>query len=220
MSPGSNVAGMSDVDAHAERFDAKAADYDDSNSPEYRACLELVIDHARELLRRSGDGVTARSDSGEVLLDLGTGTGAVALALAGEADRVVGRDVSEGMLERARRKADERGVGTVSFGTGRFREPAYEGPVDVVTSNYALHHLDDAGKREAIGTIAALEPRAFVLGDLIYFAEPDEPAHDPSVDDPATVGHLADALTDAGFVLTAVERVTDGIGVLVAERAR
>jgi hypothetical protein len=34
------------------------------------------------------------------------------------------------------------------------------------------------------------------------------------------VGHLADALTDAGFALTAVERVHDQVGVLVAERVR
>ncbi|PSP71361.1 SAM-dependent methyltransferase, partial [Halobacteriales archaeon QH_9_66_26] len=43
--------------------------------------------------------------------------------------------------------------------------------------------------------------------------------YSPEVDDPATVGTLADALTDAGFSLTAVERVHDQVGVLVAERA-
>jgi len=85
-----------------------------------------------------------------------------------------------------------------------------------------MHHLSDAEKREAIETIAGLEPDALVLGDVMFFDEPDpdEPFYSPEVDDPSTVGHLADALTDAGFALTAVERVHDQVGVLVAERVR
>ena len=92
--------------------------------------------------------------------------------------------------------------------------------VDVVTSNFAMHHLSDDEKREAIEVIAALEPRRFVLGDVMLFveADPSEPFYSPEVDDPATVGVLADAFTDAGFALTAVERVHDQVGVLVGER--
>ncbi|GAB3025580.1 class I SAM-dependent methyltransferase [Natronobiforma cellulositropha] len=202
------------IEEHAARFDALAAAYDESASTEYRACAALVIDHAAP-------------GSDEVVLDLGTGTGAIALALAPDAERVVGRDISEGMLERAREKAAADGLENVEFGYGTFREPAYEGNgddarVDLVTSNFALHHLADEEKREAFDMIAGLEPRKFVLGDVMFFGEPDpdEPFYDPDVDDPATVGVLADALTDAGFSLTAVERVHDQVGVLVAERER
>jgi hypothetical protein len=54
----------------------------------------------------------------------------------------------------------------------------------------------------------------------MFFGEPDpdEPFYSPEVDDPATVRTLADALTDAGFALTAVEPVHEQVGVLVAER--
>lgn len=54
----------------------------------------------------------------------------------------------------------------------------------------------------------------------MFFGDPnpDDPFYTPAVDDPATVGTLADAFTDAGFSLTAVERVHDQVGVLVAER--
>ena len=196
------------IDDHAQRFDEKAERYDENQQhPAYRECADLVVEHASP-------------GSDEVVLDLGCGTGAIALALAPAAQRVVGRDVSEGMLERAREKAASRGIENVDFGTGRFREPNYDGPVSIVTSNFAMHHLDDAAKREAIAVIAALEPRRFVLGDVMFFGEPDpdEPFYDPTVDDPATVGILADALTDAGFVLVAVERVTDQVGVLVSDR--
>ncbi|GAB3664197.1 class I SAM-dependent methyltransferase [Halopiger thermotolerans] len=196
-----------DLEDHAARFDEKAGEYDDSKSDEYRACANLVIEHAAP-------------EPSDVVLDLGTGTGAIALPLAEDADRVVGRDISEGMMEEARRKADERGLENVAFDYGTFREPEYDGEVDIVTSNFAMHHLSDDEKREAIDAIAALEPRKFVLGDVMFFGEPDpeEPFYSPEVDDPATVGVLADAFTDAGFSLSAVERVHDQVGVLVAER--
>lgn len=195
------------VAEHASRFDEKATGYDSNKSEEYRATVSLVVDHARP----EGD---------DVVLDIGTGTGAIALALAANAGEVVGRDVSEGMLTEAREKATARGLDNVRFGEGRFRSPDAPEDVDIVTSNFAMHHLDDEGKREAIALIGELEPRRFVLGDLMFFGTPDssEPFYDPDVDDPATVGVLADAFTDAGFALTAVERVHDQVGVLVGER--
>ena len=198
------------IDEHAARFDEWAAEYDDDATPEYRACADLVVDHAAPTPE-------------DTVLDLGTGTGAIALALAPQAGRVVGRDISEGMLEQARTKASEQGLDNVEFGVGRFREPNVDGiDVDIVVSNFAMHHLSDEEKREAIGVIAGLNPRRFVLGDVMFFGEPDpdEPFYTPEVDDPSTVGVLADALTDAGFALTAVEMVHEQVGVLVAERGR
>ncbi|PSQ17060.1 SAM-dependent methyltransferase [Halobacteriales archaeon QS_7_69_60] len=192
---------------HAARFDEIADEYDDDKSEEYRACVSLVVE-------------AAAPGSEETVLDLGCGTGAVGLRLADTADRVVGRDVSEGMMERAERKADERGLTNVEFGKGTFRDPGID-DADVVVSNFAMHHLSDAEKREAFDVIAGLGPRRVVLGDVMFFGEPDpeEPFYSPAVDDPATVGVLADALTDAGFALVGVEMVHDQVGVLVADRA-
>ena len=196
---------------HAARFDEKAPEYDSSNSDEYKAAVSLVVERAAP-------------GPDDVVLDLGTGTGAVAVALAADAGRVIGRDISEGMLAEAREKAADRGLESVSFGTGRFREPQVDvadpGGVDVVTSNFAMHHLSDGEKRDAMEVIAGLEPRRVVLGDVMFFGvpDPDDPFYSPAVDDPATVGTLADAFTDAGFALTAVERVHDQVGVLVGER--
>ena len=196
------------LEEHASRFDDVAGEYDDSqnDTEEYRACVSLVVEHA---------------DPGpeDTVADLGTGTGAIALALADDAGEVVGRDISEGMMEQAREKAEAKGIENVAFGEGRFRDSNVES-ADVVVSNFAMHHLSDEEKVEAIETIAALEPRKFVLGDVMFFGEPnpDEPFYSPEVDDPSTVGHLADALTEAGFALTAVENVHEQVGVLVAER--
>jgi cyclopropane fatty-acyl-phospholipid synthase-like methyltransferase len=192
---------------HAERFDEKAPEYDADKSEEYRATVSLVLDRADP-------------SPEDTVLDLGTGTGAIALALAAESERVIGRDISDGMLTQAREKAAERGLDNVTFGEGRFREPAVEDSVDVVTSNFAMHHLSDAEKVEAIEAIADLDPRRFVLGDVMFFGEPDpeESFYSPEVDDPSTVGHLVDAMTSAGFVVTAVDRVHDQVGVITCER--
>jgi SAM-dependent methyltransferase len=212
------------LEEHASRFDEVAGEYDDSqnDTEEYRACVSLVVEHAVGEARSASvpsSGQRPRGLSGETVADLGTGTGAIALSLAEDAGEVVGRDISEGMMERAREKAAEEGIENVEFGEGRFREPDIES-ADVVVSNFAMHHLSDEEKVEAIEAIAALGPRKFVLGDVMFFGEPDpdEPFYSPEVDDPSTVGHLADALTDAGFALTAVERVHEQVGVLVAER--
>ncbi|WP_158056228.1 class I SAM-dependent methyltransferase [Halorussus halophilus] len=196
------------LEEHASRFDSIAGEYDDSqnNTEEYRACVSLVVEYAAP-------------DEDDTVVDLGTGTGAIALALADDAGKVLGRDISDGMMEQAREKAAEQGFENVEFGEGRFREPNVES-ADIVVSNFAMHHLSNEEKVEAIEAIAELEPRRFVLGDVMFFGtpDPDEPFYSPEVDDPSTVGHLADALTDAGFSLTAVESVHEQVGVLVAER--
>ena len=191
---------------HAARFNAIADEYDDDKSEEYRACVSLVVE-------------AADPAADETVLDVGCGTGAIGLRLAESAGRVVGRDVSEGMMRQAERKAAERGLSNVEFGEGTFRDPAVDA-ADVVVSNFAMHHLSDEEKREALGVIAGLGPRRFVLGDVMFFGEPDpeEPFYSPEVDDPATVGVLADALTDAGFALVGVEKVHEQVGVLVADR--
>lgn len=213
------------VEEHASRFDDHAAAYDESqDSEEYKACASLVIEHADPT-------------ENDVILDLGCGTGAISLALASNAKRVIGRDISEGMMEKAREKAAEQGTANVEFGEGRFREPNYDGDVDtestkspqadvrsahvdIVTSNFAMHHLSNEEKREAISVIADLKPRKFVLGDVMFFGlpDPDEPFYSPEVDEPATVGTLVEAFTDAGFAVTTAKRVHDQVGVLVGER--
>lgn len=194
----------------ADAFDEVAEVYDERNDDAAVARVQrMVVEQA---------AVTP----GDTVVDLGTGTGAVALDLAPVADTVVGVDVSYGMLAQARQKAAARGLENVELVRGCFRGPGVR-QADIVVTSLALHHLDDEGKQEAVETVAALDPRQVVFGETMHFeeCEPEDPPYNSDAIDPATVRDMAAWLADTGFVLTAVERLEDQLGVLVAcERMR
>jgi ubiquinone/menaquinone biosynthesis C-methylase UbiE len=70
------------------------------------------------------------------VLDVGAGTGALALMAAELGHEVTALDLSEAMLERARAKAVARGL-DVTFVVGRAEEPP-EGPFDAVMSRHLV----------------------------------------------------------------------------------
>lgn len=71
------------------------------------------------------------------VLDLGTGSGAIALALAQERPlaQVVGTDVAEAAIELARYNAARLGLGNVEFRAGSWFEPVAGERFDLVVSN-------------------------------------------------------------------------------------
>ena len=88
--------------AHVTAFDAVAPDYDRSFGRNPIGLLFRHVVQARlEALFQPGDRV----------LDLGCGTGEDAVTLASRGIRVVGLDASPAMIDRARKKASERGLG-------------------------------------------------------------------------------------------------------------
>ncbi len=87
---------------------------------------------------------------GERVLDLGCGTGAVALLVAARepAAQVVGVDPDPEILALARRKAEAQGA-TVTFEEALAQElPVASGSVDVVVSSLVFHHLLPQAKRD------------------------------------------------------------------------
>lgn len=88
----------------------------------------------------------ARLGPGESVLDVGCGTGTLAMAAkrrAGDAGTVVGIDASPEMIARAERKARKAGV-DVSFQIAAVESlPFRDGTFDAVLSTLVLHHLAD-----------------------------------------------------------------------------
>jgi SAM-dependent methyltransferase len=82
-------------------------------------------------------------DRGERVLDLATGTGAVAILAAGTGADVTGLDLAEPMLAKARAAAAEAGV-DVRFDLGNVEHLPYEdGSFDVVASSFGLVFAPD-----------------------------------------------------------------------------
>lgn len=90
-----------------------------------------------------------RSDDWAV--DLGAGTGLLALALAPRVRELVAVDISERMLERLDDAAAADGIHNVDTVVADLRRlPLEDESATLVVSNYAFHHLDDLGKELAL----------------------------------------------------------------------
>ena len=94
---------------------------------------EEVVVRALEL----GDEFSARTGMQPVLVDLGTGSGCIALAVAHEraAWRVTATDASGAALHVARGNARELGLARVEFAEGRWYEPLEGRRFDLIVSN-------------------------------------------------------------------------------------
>jgi SAM-dependent methyltransferase len=97
------------------------------------------------------DGVIRRAaiEPGDHILDLGTGTGSVALRLAsivGNNGHVVGHDISQDMLRIAVQRAAEMQLSNVEFHEGRAESiPAEDSSFDVVLASLSLMYVIDRG---------------------------------------------------------------------------
>jgi ubiquinone/menaquinone biosynthesis C-methylase UbiE len=171
----------------------------------FGATLYAETDEAPEgaLSASLGCGVpTAVADlhEGEVVLDLGSGAGADVLISArrvGPTGRAIGIDMTDEMLELARRNASEAGLENVEFRKGYLEQlPLPDESVDVVISNCVINLSADKPK--------VLQEAARVLRPGGRFAVSDVIA-DPGMDEvtaadmAAWTGCIAGALTEREF---------------------
>ena len=109
----------------------------------------------RVLRRRTLD--LARLQPGDVVLDVGCGTGTLALDMAqrvGSAGRVAGIDPSAQQIGRAHAKAARRRL-PIEFQIGVIEQlPFPEQTFDVVLSTLMMHHLPAPLKRQGLAEIA------------------------------------------------------------------
>jgi arsenite methyltransferase len=137
---------------------------------------------------------------GEVVLDLGSGAGADVLISArrvAPGGRVLGLDMTQEMLELARRNAAAAGVDNVEFLKGYLEDiPLPDGSVDVVISNCVINLAADKN------VVLAEAARVLRLGGRLAFSDviADEDMDEMTKADMAEwTGCVAGALTDAEF---------------------
>ena len=124
--------------------------------------LEQVIDAVLD---------AAQVRPGAAAVDLGCGTGHLSMPLAREGAYVMAVDVSRTMVDLLKAKAAASGL-TCILGVVTPIETLSlpEQSVDLVISNYALHHLRDSDKAALVVAAAAwLRPGGrLVIGDMMF----------------------------------------------------
>jgi ubiquinone/menaquinone biosynthesis C-methylase UbiE len=124
-------------------------------------------------LRQVVDAVVgaAEPEPGLTAVDLGCGSGQVALRLARRGMKVTAVDVSPEMIHRLQVNVhDEQIEGVVGVVAPIERFRVAEESVDLVVSNYALHHLRDPDKQDLVRAVRRwLRPGGrIVIGDMMF----------------------------------------------------
>ncbi|HWM14883.1 MAG TPA: class I SAM-dependent methyltransferase [Gaiellaceae bacterium] len=126
---------------------------------EYDAIAELYDPWSRSVTEDIGFYVAEARKARGPVVELGVGTGRIAVPVAEAGVPVIGVDSSAGMLEVCRRRAEAAGVEPLlDLRLGDLRDPPVDGHVRLVTSPFrALLHLDtDADRRAALAAAFGL----------------------------------------------------------------
>lgn len=138
---------------------------------------------------------------GEVVLDLGSGGGIDVLLAAkkvGPKGRAIGVDMTQDMIDLARKNAEEAGFDNVEFRLGDIEDlPVESGSVDVIISNCVINLAPDKDRvfKEAYRVLRA--GGRVMVSDIVTKGElPKEIREDPD----AWAGCVAGALDEAVYV--------------------
>lgn len=143
----------------AKSWDRRVRQADElSRSPGFREIRDRIIE-------RAAPEATDRA------LDVGSGTGLLALALASHCHGVWAIDVAPAMVEHLRWVVAGQGLDNVyPLVASAAILPLEDGSIDLVVSNYCLHHLNEGEKRLAVAeAFRVLRPSGrFVFGDMMF----------------------------------------------------
>lgn len=128
--------------------------------------------HGSVGLERVVDAVVAAAAPrpGAVAVDLGCGGGQLAIPLARRGAKVIAVDISPKMIEVLDAKAAELGLDVTTRVSAVQKVALPTESLDLVVSNYAMHHLKDAEKAATVRAAASwLRPGGrLVVGDMMF----------------------------------------------------
>src|SRR5688572_2110534 len=114
---------------------------------EYDATIASLIPHYKALIEAAAEAVDAAAPKSPAVVDLGTGSGALAAEILKKRPkaRLIGVDADASMLDTARRRLKGR-IDTIEDNFELVRIPR----CDVVSASFALHHIDTGRKKAAL----------------------------------------------------------------------
>lgn len=172
------------ANAHEGDADASCCCCDEGTATYDPALLDALPAGARAASRGCGDPV-ARADiaPGERVCDLGSGGGIdalIAARLVGQDGHVYGVDMTEEMVELARRNAAQDGAANVEFLHGRIEDiPLPDACVDVVVSNCVVNLSSDKAAVLAEACRILKPGGRLVVSDIVAFAPVPAAAEQP-----------------------------------------
>jgi ubiquinone/menaquinone biosynthesis C-methylase UbiE len=164
------------------------------------------------------DKISEDVGSGNIILEVATGTGLVALKVAGQSSKVYGIDISSPMIEEAKRKMEEKEIKNIELSV----EDAYALPFDndmfdTIICNNVLHNMKYP--ENALSEIKrALKPGGKLIAVIVGIGE------SPKYKIAMTIYNLfiklpvfhklnldesANMICEAGFTVVKKERIKD-----------
>ena len=191
------------------------AEYDNRMRRIKRLCYD-------ETLGRVFDNAAA--EKGDLVLDVGIGTGNLALSFLERGCRMVGLDPSARMLQMAQNRLEKwKDQCSTQVCEDPFLAIPYpDDTFDITVSTYSIHHLTDDAKRLAIKEMKrVLKPYGrIVIGDIMFADNADKAralAQYPDMEDEyqSTLDVLPRMFTDEGFEVE-IEQVADTVYIVCA----
>ncbi len=136
----------------------RAQSWEDTPNPGLDKVVQRVVDLANE-------------NTFEQVIDLGCGSGQLALPLALHAKKVVAVDIAPTMLQILKDKAAKAGITNIDTLCSSLEALEIEpSSLDLAVSNYVLHHLSDQQKQEVVKkTLTWIKPGGrLIIGDMMF----------------------------------------------------